>query len=42
MCTYFGQGRTIYFEIKMSPSNHALQNNLESLLAMTKENFPYV
>ena len=26
VCIHMGQGRTIYFEIKMSPSNHALQN----------------
>lgn len=29
VCIRFGRGTTIYFEIKMSPSNHALQNILE-------------
>lgn len=29
ICTHFGQGTTIYFEISMFPSNHALQNILE-------------
>lgn len=41
-CTPFGQNRTIYFESKMSPNNPVLQNTLEHLLVMARENFSYL